>query len=224
MIRTTPFHERTAALNETGLWEHWSNHLAADALPDVREVRVLRDPQRAGLFDSSPLYKYRIHGPDAERFLAGVLPATSGPASRATPSTRSGATTAASSSRTASSCATRPDEFLLTAAEPNLAYFEELIGRLDVGIEDVSDDWAVLAVQGPRSRDLLALARAAASPSCPTSGYLRRRSPRSRSTSRGPATPATSATRSGSGARDALARLGRGLGGRAAAGASSRSG
>ena len=29
MIRTTPFHERTAALNETGLWEHWANHLAA---------------------------------------------------------------------------------------------------------------------------------------------------------------------------------------------------
>src|SRR5262245_29064298 len=29
MIRTTPFHERTSALNQTGLWEHWSNHLAA---------------------------------------------------------------------------------------------------------------------------------------------------------------------------------------------------
>ena len=45
---------------------------------------------------------------------------------------------------------------MLTAAEPNLAYFEDLIGRLDVGIEEISDDWAVLAVQGPRSRDLLA--------------------------------------------------------------------
>ena len=29
MVRTTPFHERTAALNETGLWEHWANHLVA---------------------------------------------------------------------------------------------------------------------------------------------------------------------------------------------------
>jgi aminomethyltransferase len=48
-----------------------------------------------------------------------------------------------------------PEDFVLTAAEPNLAYFEELVGRLDVGIEEVSDDWAVLAVQGPRSRDLL---------------------------------------------------------------------
>jgi hypothetical protein len=30
MIRTTPFHERTSALNETGLWQHWSGHLAAN--------------------------------------------------------------------------------------------------------------------------------------------------------------------------------------------------
>ena len=48
------------------------------------------------------------------------------------------------------------DEFLLTAAEPNLAYFEELVGRQRVTIEDETDDWAVLAVQGPRSRGLLA--------------------------------------------------------------------
>ena len=49
-----------------------------------------------------------------------------------------------------------PDEFLLTAAEPNLAYFEAFVGRLDVDIEDVSDAWGVLAIQGPHSRDILA--------------------------------------------------------------------
>ena len=30
MIRTTPFHERTSALNETGLWSHWAGTLAAE--------------------------------------------------------------------------------------------------------------------------------------------------------------------------------------------------
>ena len=48
------------------------------------------------------------------------------------------------------------EEFLLTSAEPNLAYLEGLAGRLDVSIEDVSDAWAILAVQGPHSRDILA--------------------------------------------------------------------
>jgi aminomethyltransferase len=45
---------------------------------------------------------------------------------------------------------------MLTAAEPNLAYFADLIGRDDVRIEEVSHEFATLAIQGPRSRDLVA--------------------------------------------------------------------
>ena len=73
MIRTTPFHERLGALNETGLWEHWSNHLAATRYQMSEKFEYFAIRNSAGLFDSSPLYKYRITGPDAERFLAGVL-------------------------------------------------------------------------------------------------------------------------------------------------------
>src|SRR4029077_14125933 len=39
---------------------------------------------------------------------------------------------------------------------------------LDVGIEDVSDAWGILAVQGPRSRDLLS----AVVPAAATLGYF----------------------------------------------------
>jgi aminomethyltransferase len=156
VIRTTPFHERTSELNETGLWEHWSNHLVATRyqMSDKFEYFAVRNS--AGLFDTSPLYKYRIAGPDAERFLAGVL-------------ARDIRTCEPGHAQYTVWCDERGfviedgvvlrlgrDEFLLTAAEPNLAYFEELVGRLDVGIQEVSDRWAVLAVQGPKSRDLLA--------------------------------------------------------------------
>ncbi len=155
MIRTTPFHERTSALNETQLWSHWSGHLAADRyqMSDKMEYFAVRNA--AGLFDSSPLYKYRITGKDAETFLAGVL------------------------ARDIRGCAageaqytcwlddrgfviedgvilhTARDEYLLTSAEPNFAWFEDRIGRLDVRIEEVSHDIGTLALQGPRSRDLL---------------------------------------------------------------------
>jgi aminomethyltransferase len=47
-------------------------------------------------------------------------------------------------------------EFLLTAAEPNLGYLGDLVARLDVRIEDASNEYGVLAVQGPRSREILA--------------------------------------------------------------------
>jgi aminomethyltransferase len=47
------------------------------------------------------------------------------------------------------------NEFLLTSAEPNLGYLEDLIGRLEVRIEDATEEYGMLAVQGPRSRAIL---------------------------------------------------------------------
>jgi aminomethyltransferase len=73
MILRSPFHERTSVLNETGLWSHWSGHLAADRYQFSDKFEYFAVRNGAGVFDSSALYKYRIHGPDAERFLAGVL-------------------------------------------------------------------------------------------------------------------------------------------------------
>lgn len=155
MIRTTPFHERTNALNETGLWEHWSNHLAAVRYQASEKFEYFAIRNSAGLFDTSPLYKYRIHGPDAERFLGGVL-------------VRDIRACQPGHAQYTAWCDDRgfvvedgvilrlaPNEFILTAAEPNLAYFEGLIGRLDAGIEEVTDDWAILSVQGPRAAALL---------------------------------------------------------------------
>ena len=155
MIRTSPFHKRLAALNETGLWEHWSNTLSATRYQMSEKFEYFAIRNSAGLFNSSPLYKYRIHGPDAERFLAGVM-------------ARDIRTCPPGHAQYTAWCDDRgyvvedgvilrfaADEFLLTAAEPNLAYFDGLTGRLDVAIEEVSDAWAVLAVQGPRSRAIL---------------------------------------------------------------------
>ena len=85
MIRTSPFHERTSALNETGLWEHWSGTLAASRYQMSEKSEYFAIRNAAGLFDSSPLFKYRIHGPGAEHFLAGVLARDVGPAPRARP-------------------------------------------------------------------------------------------------------------------------------------------
>jgi aminomethyltransferase len=155
MIRTTPFHERTNAANSTGLWEHWSGYLVARRYQLSEKFEYFAIRNSAGLFDSSPLYKYRIHGPDAEAFLAGVL------------------------ARDIRTCAVdhgqytswlddggfvvedgvvfrnAVDDYLLTCAEPNFAYFDGLVGRKRVTIEDVSEDSAVLAIQGPKSREIL---------------------------------------------------------------------
>jgi len=155
LIRTTPFHERTSALNETQLWSHWSGHLAADRyqMSDKFEYFAVRNA--AGIFDTSPLFKYRITGKDAEAFLSGVL-------ARDIRSCEPGNAqyTCWLDDRgfvIEDGVILRPgnNEFLLTSAEPNYAYFADRIGRFDVTIEDVSNEIGTLAFQGPRSRNLL---------------------------------------------------------------------
>ena len=123
MIRTTPFHARTSALNETGLWSHWSGYLAAEkyGLSDKFEYFAVRNA--AGIFDTSPLFKYRFSGPAPRRSWPACSRATR---ARWRPGT----------AQYAIWCDDRgfvvedgvllrhaKDEFVLTAAEPNLAYF-----------------------------------------------------------------------------------------------------
>ena len=155
MIRTTPFHERTNALNVTQLWSHWSGHLAADRyqMSDKFEYFAVRNA--AGLFDSSPLYKYRITGREAERFLGGILARDI----RACPPGHAQYTCWLDDRgfviEDGVILRLGKEEYLLTSAEPNFAYFADRIGRMDVAIEEVSHDIGTLALQGPRSRDLL---------------------------------------------------------------------
>ncbi len=156
MIKTTPFHERLDQLNTTQRWGHWSGYLSAlkyDMSPK-HEYFAVRNS--AGFFDTSPLYKFRITGRDSERLLAGVM-------------TRDIRTCRPGRAQYTVWCDDRgyvledgvlfrhsATEFLLTAAEPNLGYLRDLVGRLEVTIEDVTDEYGMLAVQGPRSREILA--------------------------------------------------------------------
>lgn len=156
MIRRTPFHERLAPLNATGLFSHWSGHLVSVKYQLDEKAEYFAVRNAAGLIDTSPLYTYRITGPDAERFLAGVL------------------------ARDVRSCADgqaqytlwcdddghviedgvvfrhSAEHYWLTSAEPNLNWFLGLAPGHRVAIEDVSDRYGSLAVQGPRSQAILA--------------------------------------------------------------------
>jgi aminomethyltransferase len=156
MLRRSPFHDRVAAANQTSLWSHWAGHLVVDRYQMSEKFEYVAIRNAAGAFDSSPLYKYRITGPDAEDFLGGVL-------ARDVRRCRPG------QAQYTIWCDDRgfvvedgvllrhaANDFLLTAAEPNLAWFADQAGpRDEVVIADESDDWAVLSLQGPRARLLL---------------------------------------------------------------------
>jgi aminomethyltransferase len=152
---TTPFYPRTSVLNETGLWAHWSGYLSAVKYQMSEKFEYFAVRNSAGIYDSSPLHKYRITGRDAETFLAGVM-------ARDARKCRPGR------AQYTIWCDDRgfvledgvlfrfsDDEFMLTTAEPNLGYFSDLVGRAQVEIEDVSTEFGALAFQGPASRSIL---------------------------------------------------------------------
>jgi aminomethyltransferase len=60
----TPFHPRTAALNQLNLWHRWRDHTVADAYFDVgMEYNAIRNS--CAVFDLSPMTKHLITGTDA---------------------------------------------------------------------------------------------------------------------------------------------------------------
>src|SRR4051794_22877552 len=155
MIRRTPFHPVLSELNTQGLYTHWQGYLSPLRYGPAPKHEYFAVRNSVGVFDTSPLFKYRVYGPDAERFLAGVL-------------VRDITTCRPGRAQYTLWCDDRgfvmedgvvfrhsATDFLLTAARPNLGWFAAHRGRMRVEIEDVSEGYAVLAVQGPRSRPVL---------------------------------------------------------------------
>ncbi len=155
MLKTTPFHPRTAPLVRAQTWRRWAGYQVASSYephPD-REYAAVRNG--AALFDVSPLHKYMISGPDAERLLDRMV-------TRDVTKCRVGQVLYtpwcdASGKIIDDGTISRLEEmrFRLTAAEPNLRWLTMNAVGLDVTIEDVSERTAALALQGPLSRAVL---------------------------------------------------------------------
>ena len=155
ILKTTPFHTRTAPLVRAQTWRRWAGYQVASAYephPD-REYAAVRNA--AALLDVSPLYKYRISGPDAARLLDRMV-------------TRDVAKCRVGQVLYTPWCdvhgkviddgtISRLDEntFRLTSAEPNVRWLTMNSVGLDVAIEDVSERTGALALQGPLSGTIL---------------------------------------------------------------------
>jgi glycine cleavage system T protein (aminomethyltransferase) len=155
MLKTTPFHERTAALCVSHAWRRWAGYIVASSyeLSHEREYHCIR--AAAALFDVSPLYKYLIRGRDAARLLDRVV-------TRDVLRSQVGQVLYtpwcdAAGKVLDDGTVARLDEttFRMTCAEPGLRWLEANSVGLDVTIEDVSEPIAALSLQGPQSLAIL---------------------------------------------------------------------
>ena len=68
MLLTTPFHSRVEAMCDVNDWGNWMGYTTPNAYFDV-ELEYFAIRSTTGVFDLSPMNKYRITGPDAEAYL-----------------------------------------------------------------------------------------------------------------------------------------------------------
>lgn len=155
MLRTTPFHPRTAPLCASHSWRRWAGYVVASAyeLTHEREYHAIRSA--AALFDVSPLYKYVVRGKDAARLLDRVATRDVQRAQVGQVLYTPWCDSAGKVLDDGTIARLDADMFRMTCAEPNLRWLEENAHRLDVTIEDVSESTAALALQGPAARAIL---------------------------------------------------------------------
>ena len=149
------FHARTFELCESLNYRDWAGYYAVSAYETHHEHEYNAIRNACALIDISPLYKYRVSGPDAMRLVNRVI-------------TRDASRMAVGQVYYTPWCdddgkviddgtVTRISDqaFRWTAADPSLRWLTENASGLNVAIEDISETVAALALQGPTSARLL---------------------------------------------------------------------
>ena len=151
----TAFHERTLALCESLNYREWSGYYTVGVYEMHHEHEYNAIRNSAALIDVSPLFKYRVTGRDATKFVNRVI---------------SRDINKVSVDQVIYCCWCDPEgkviddgtitrlgenDYRWTAADPSLRWFQQNALGLNVKIEDISEQMAALAVQGPTSGKLL---------------------------------------------------------------------
>jgi aminomethyltransferase len=149
----TPFHARTARSSQTPWYYNWDLRHVVDVYDDFYgELRAIRKTVAMG--DMSPLCKCEISGPDATRFVDWVIPRnTSGLGVGSiyyTPWCNHDGKVISDG------LVFRDGEnsYRFTG-DPTVEWFRQIAGGYDIEIKDVTDDFGILAIQGPLAQEVL---------------------------------------------------------------------
>ena len=151
----TPFFPRQIELCESMSWKEWSGYHAVSSYLVLHDAEYFAFRNAAGLLDVTPLFKYRVRGKDAADYLAQIMVKD---------------ITRLSVGRVTYLCWCNhegkvvddgtvmrrgEEDFFVTTADPCFSWFSRFLRGYDVTLEDISEQVAALALQGPTSRDIL---------------------------------------------------------------------
>jgi aminomethyltransferase len=150
----SPFYERLKALDTVNEWHQWKGYTAANELY-CADTEYFAIRNATGVFDLTPMTKYRIQGPDALAYLDRLV-------------TRNMAKVAPGRVAYAAWCDDagqviddgtifhlREGEYRLCSQERHLGWLEAATVGFDVSVTHETEEVAALAVQGPTSYSIL---------------------------------------------------------------------
>lgn len=149
--KPTHFYPRLAEYNIKGGWSAWNGYKLAEYYYDV-ELEYFKVRNTCGTYDISPMQKYFIGGPDAQRMLnrmvtRDVTKMKTGRVSYVLWCTDQGRLIDDGTIFRLSE-----DEFMLTCGSPSTAWLKKsCVGFDHLVVNDRSDDLAALSLQGPTS-------------------------------------------------------------------------
>jgi aminomethyltransferase len=151
----TAFHERTFPLCQSLNYREWSGYYAVSVYEVHHEHEYNAIRNAAALIDISPLYKYLITGKDATKLVNRII-------TRDITKVRVGQVIYCcwcdeQGKVIDDGTITRLEDnkYRWTAADPSLRWFRQNGLNMDVQVEDISEQVAALALQGPTSGKLL---------------------------------------------------------------------
>jgi glycine cleavage system T protein (aminomethyltransferase) len=151
----TPLHERTLALCESLNYREWSGYYAVSAFEAHHEHEYNAIRNSAALIDISPLYKYRVTGPDATRLVDRIITRDMRKVSVGQVIYTPWCDEHGKVIDDGTVSRLEENTYRWTAADPSLRWFTQNAVGLKVQLEDISESVAALAIQGPTSGRLL---------------------------------------------------------------------
>jgi aminomethyltransferase len=151
----TAFHERTVALCESLNYREWSGYYTVSAYEMHHEHEYNAIRNSAALIDISPLYKYKVTGKDATKFVNRVISRDINKVAVDQVIYCCWCDVEGKVIDDGTITRLAENEYRWTAADPSLRWFQQNALGLSVRIEDITEQVAALALQGPTSGRLL---------------------------------------------------------------------
>ena len=153
-LQTSPFVSRASELMEVAGWKSWAGYQVAAVFRDVElEFAAIRNA--ATVFDLTPMVKYRVAGPDAEQMLDRLTVRRVNGLKPGRVQYTAWCDDAGKVMDDGTIFRFDDERFRLCCQERHYPWLMAAADGFDVEIDDVTDEVAALALQGPTSFSVL---------------------------------------------------------------------